>query len=175
MAIALTTSAEQMSALTISTAEPSKAVPTTFGLLARLLAAVAFALVLPVLARATALREGQGDIDVVGGELTDMSGHDLACFRVGEALQLVAVSALFVAAFVMPLFATASNNVVRALLWILGILLTAAGIGAWEGFTGTRAKGEERPPLSWWLGLPLVIALLALVVAAWAARTAIPT
>lgn len=150
-----------------------EALPLLLALLARLLAAAAFACCLPALAQATALREYPGGVDSVAGELTDLSGFDLAIFRVAEGLQLVAVAALFVAAFVLPLAAkaAASSSVIQA-LWPIGLLLTAAGIGGWEALRVHRSDQDDKPPLSWWFGFPLLLALFALVLAAWAARSA---
>lgn len=171
MIFALTASAEQVANLGLVT-EPSKSSLTVLPFIARLLAAVAFALTLPVLARVTAMRDDEGDIDLVAGELTELGGRDLACFRIAEALQLVAVAGLFTAAFVLPLFATLPNGVTRNVFWLLSIVLTALGIGAWEGISPRTVSREDRPPLSWWLGIPLLVALLALVAAAWATRAA---
>lgn len=138
-------------------------------LLARLLAAAAVACCLPVLARSTALREGESELDAVAGELTELSGRDLAIFRVAEALQLVAVSAFFAAAFVLPLAAALPVGQ-RVLLWVAAPLLTAVGIGMWEGLRGARPATAEKPPLSWWFGVPVLLALFALVLAAWVSR-----
>jgi hypothetical protein len=93
--------------------------------------------------------------------------------RVGEAVQLVAVAAFFVAAFVLPLFSQFTAPLVHGLLWIVGLLVVAAGIGLWQGYVASRNRPEsevERPPLTWWLGMPVLLALAALVAAAWAAR-----
>ncbi|MGZ6388255.1 MAG: NADH-quinone oxidoreductase subunit H [Ktedonobacterales bacterium] len=171
MILALTASAEQAGTLGLSAA-PSTGALTMLPLITRLLAAVAFALTLPVLARVTPMREDEGDVDLVASELTELSGRDLACFRIAEALQLVAVAALFTAAFVLPIFATIPNGVTRNLFWLFGVVLTALGIGAWEGIAPRAVSQENRPPLSWWLGVPVLVALLALVAAAWATRGA---
>ncbi len=169
--LALTASAEQAATLDLIAA-PSKDVLTVLPLIARILAAVAFALTLPMLARVTSMREDEGDVDLVASELSELSGRDLACFRIAEALQLVAVAGLFTAAFLLPLFATLPNGLMRNLFWLFGIVLTALGIGAWEGIAPRSVSQEDRPPLSWWLGVPLLVALLALVAAAWATRGA---
>lgn len=169
MILALTASAEQAATLGLLAA-PSKDALTVLPLIARLLAAVAFALTLPVLARVTPMREDEGDVDLVASELSELSGRDLACFRIAEALQLVAVAGVFTAAFLLPLFASLSSGLTRNLFWLLGIVLTALGIGVWEGIAPRTVSHEDRPPLSWWLGVPLLVALLALVAAAWATR-----
>ena len=167
MALALSATAEQFSTLGLSAA-PTKT--TTIALATRILAAAAFCFTLPVLARAASLRSGEGNGELLGGELAEISGRDLAYFRIGETIQLVAVSALFVAAFILPIFAGVHGNIARAVIWIGGLVVTAAGIGAWEGYTGRQPQSAERPPLSWWVGWPVLLALLALVAAAWAAR-----
>lgn len=171
MILALTASAEQAATLDLIAA-PSKDGLTVLPLFARVLAAVAFALTLPLLARVTSMREDEGDVDLVASELSELSGRDLACFRIAEALQLVAVTGLFTAAFVLPLFATLPNGLTRNLFWLFGIVLTALGIGAWEGIAPRTVSQDDRPPLSWWLGVPLLVALLALVATAWATRGA---
>jgi hypothetical protein len=108
----------------------------------------------------------------VAGELSEVNGRDLAVFRLAEAVQLVAVTAFFAAAFVLPLLVTLSASL-RDIVWIVVLLVSAAGIGAWEGTRGGHlATTGDKPPLSWWFGLPLVLALFALVLAAWAARGA---
>jgi hypothetical protein len=78
--------------------------------------------------------------------------------------------AFFAASFVLPLLAPAPAGV-RTAAWIVAPLLSAAGIGAWEAVRGvqTNPKGEQ-PPLSWWFGVPLLVALFALVAASFAAR-----
>ncbi len=60
-------------------------------------------------------------------------------------------------------------------IWVLGLLLVALGIGAWQGWQARQPRAEsetERPPLTWWLGVPVLLALAALVAAAWATRGA---
>lgn len=169
LALAVTVIAEQLGTLGLAGVP---AVPAnTIAVVARIFAALAMALVLPALARAVALRVGASAdaADLPGGELAEISGRDLAFFRIGEALQLVASAAFFTAAFLLPIFARL-NTTGRAVVWVAGIVITCAGIGAWEGFAGDRPEGEERPPLSWWLGIPLLLALVALVAAAWAQR-----
>jgi formate hydrogenlyase subunit 4 len=171
LTLAIATIAQQVNGLQIGLGDQTSNSPlTNVAILARLLAAVAFACCLPVLARATAVREGEDSPALVGNELTEASGRDLALFRVAEALQLVAVVAFFAAAFVLPVLATAPAGV-RTAAWIVAPLLTAAGIGAWEALRGTQAnpKGDQ-PPMSWWFGLPLLAALFALVAASFAAR-----
>jgi len=142
-------------------------------LVARVLAAAAFACALPVLARATVERDRGGESELLAGEATELTGRDLFALRLGEALQIVAAAGLFVAAFILPIFAGVTNLVARDVIWVVGLLVVAAGIGAWEGWRarrGTAAGEAEGPPLTWWLGAPVLIALVALVVAAWASR-----
>lgn len=167
MALALSATAEQFATLGLN-ATPART--TTIALATRILAAAAFCFTLPVLARAASLRAGEGNGELLGGELAEISGRDLAYFRIGEILQLVAVSALFVAAFILPIFANVHGNIGRAIVWIVGLAVTAAGIGAWEGYAARQPASPDRPPLSWWVGWPVLLALLALVAAAWAAR-----
>lgn len=106
-------------------------------------------------------------------ELAELSGRDAAILRIGEGLQLVAVAAFFVLAFLLPVLTQINNVAWVGVIWALGLLLTAAGIGAWQGWRakqGTVERETERPPLTWWLGVPVLLALAALVAAAWATR-----
>jgi formate hydrogenlyase subunit 4 len=172
MALALAATAEQVAVLGFTTA-PTGTWPPAISLIARILAAAAFACTLPVLARVTALREGGSDGEQVAGELTELSGRDLLAFRVGEALQLVAVAAVFVAAFVLPILTVVTGAMGRGVIWLVGVLLAAASVGLWEGWRASQGRSPrevERPPLTWWLGLPALLALAALVAAAWASR-----
>ncbi len=173
MVLALSALAQQVNTLQITPLihAQSGAQLNWLALLARVLAAAAFACCLPVLARATALLEGEGDADLAAGELAEASGRDLAAWRVAEGLQLVAAVAFFAAAFIQPLLVTASAQI-RAAAWIVVPILAAIGIGAWEGLRGAQPATSDRPPLSWWFGLPLLLALFALVAAAFAARGA---
>ncbi len=220
MGLALAATAEQMGSLRLDIAPQGASLPL-ISLLARVLAALAFACVLPVLARvmvpqalvkaAAAAREAPEAVETDGADETDaaegaesaedagdvedlddgeddeaeapavgaslneleLTGRDAVMLRVGEALQLVAVSAFFIAAFVLPLFSQFTAPLVHWLLWIVGLLVVAAGIGLWQGYVASQNRPEsevERPPLTWWLGMPVLLALAALVAAAWAAR-----
>lgn len=173
MVLALGALAQQVNTLQIA---PLVHAPTAqqinwLSLLARILAAAAFACCLPVLARTSALREGEGDADLAAGELAEASGRDLAAWRVAEGLQLVAAVVFFATAFIQPVMVTASPQL-RGVAWVAAPILTAVGIGAWEGLRGAPSAKGDRPPLSWWFGLPLLLALFALVAAAFAARGA---
>ncbi len=168
MALALTAAAEQLATLKLDLA-PSHTPLSTIALVTRILAAAAFAVTLPVLARASSPQSGDTAIELEGGELSEISGRDLASFRIGEALQLAAVAAVFLAVFVLPIFATLPAGAGRTAIWVIGALITAAGIGAWEGIA-SRRTAPSRAPLSWWLEIPLLLALIALVAAAWASR-----
>jgi NADH:ubiquinone oxidoreductase subunit H len=169
MILAITATAQQVSTLVLLY-EVTKAPLSPLSLIGRLLAAAAFACALPVLAHRSALHEGDGAIDVLSSEVTQLTGQDLVYFRVGEALQLVAVSGFFVAAFLLPVVRQLPAGGSRTLFWVVFTILTAAGIGVWEGLSGKIRRGDERPPLSWWLGLPLLLSLAALVATAWATR-----
>lgn len=171
MILALAANAEQLSTLSLTLPHSTVPLPT-FGLITRLLAALAFIFTLPALARLSHLRSGQRGGELLAGELTELSGADLAGFRLAEAFQLVAVAAVFTALFVLPLF-PGSFGTGQSLLWLVGIVLTVVGVGVWDGISSRgAAPAQERPPLTYWLGLPLLVAMLALVAAAWAARGA---
>ncbi|HUY77009.1 MAG TPA: NADH-quinone oxidoreductase subunit H [Ktedonobacterales bacterium] len=183
--LALTAAAQVLGQLTL-TPLPTGVLPS-FTLLTLALCIAAFACALPVLAHVTPLHADGADLDTPGDELSELSGRDLAFFRVGEALQLVACAALLVTAFVLPLVAGwlaglthVFSNVIkngavdaglaRVLVLLVGVALVAAGLGAWDGIYTRRPSSGERPPLSWWFGLPILLGMAALVAAAWATR-----
>jgi formate hydrogenlyase subunit 4 len=172
VALALSALAQQLGTLEIGpVAAPSTTSLAPLAVVARLLAAAAFACCLPVLARVSSLREGDGDVDLAAGELSEASGRDLAAWRLAEALQLVAATAFFAAAFIQPIL-TATSQGLRIAAWIAVPLLAAIGVGAWEGLRGAQPATGDKPPLSWWFGPPLLLALFALVASAFAARAA---
>lgn len=170
LALSLTAIAQQFNTLTIFNA-PVKS-PGGVLIAARVLAALAFVCVLPVLTRTTAIRESRDAADAVPDELLEVTGRDLFCFRLGEAIQLAATAGFFIAVCVVPFVSTTLSPAGVTILWMLGLLLTAAGIGIWDAVRGRIAVGEDHPPLTWWLGWPLLLALAALVVTAWATRGA---
>jgi formate hydrogenlyase subunit 4 len=174
--LAVAAMAEQQAVLRLDVAPLGHSLPLV-SLLARVLAALAFACTLPVLARGMVLRApgaaSAAESTPVADELGELSGRDAVALRIGEALQLVAVAAFFVAAFLLPLFTQVSAPVGVGVIWVLGLLLVALGIGAWQGWQARQPRAEsetERPPLTWWLGVPVLLALAALVAAAWATR-----
>lgn len=192
LVLAVTVAAYQLD--TLGLAGTPKTAPNWVGVAARVLAALTFVAVLPVLARTTSVGARTNDVadtydaddtddvpeaseanstSAPADELGELAGRDLASFRLAEALQLVAAAAFFVAAFVLPIVPGISKGVWYGVLWVAGVLLTAVGLGVWEGFVAKRPatmEGTERPPLTWWLGWPLLIALVALVAASWAVR-----
>jgi formate hydrogenlyase subunit 4 len=141
-----------------------------FNLLAVGLGAIAFLCALPALAALTPLRSGDNAGELAAGEATDLSGHDLAFLRIGEALQLVACGGFFALAFVSPFITRITNSVAHGVALLVAAIVVALGLGVWEGRFGQRPEGEERPPLNWWVGAPTLIGLAALVAAAWATR-----
>lgn len=143
-----------------------------FNYLGVVFGALAFLCALPALAALSPVRTDDTGAELVAGEATDLSGHDLALLRIGEAIQLVACGAFFAVAFVSPLITRITNPVAHGVALLVVAILVAAGLGAWEGRFGQRPEGEEHPPLSWWVGAPTLIALAALVAAAWATRGA---
>jgi formate hydrogenlyase subunit 4 len=169
MVLAITAAAQQVSTLVLLY-EVTKTPLPPLSLIGRLLAAAAFACALPVLAHRSALHESDGAGDPLSSEVAELTGQDLVYFRVGEALQLVAVSGFFVAAFLLPVVRQLPEGGSRTLFWVVFTILTAAGIGVWEGLSRKLPKGETASPLSWWLGLPLLLSLAALVATAWATR-----
>ncbi len=184
-ALALTAAAQVLGQLTFLPLPVST--PSSTILLTLALCVAAFACALPALAHVTPLREDEPELDTLGGELSELSGRDLAFFRVGEALQLVACAALLVTAFVLPFVSgwlsglthafsglvkngAVDSGLARALILLIGVALVAAGLGVWDGVYVRRPTTADRPPLSWWFGLPILLGLAALVAAAWATR-----
>ena len=85
VALALSALAQQLGTLEIGpVVAPSTTSLAPLAVVARLLAAAAFACCLPVLARMSSLREGDGDVDLAAGELSEASGRDLAAWRLAE-------------------------------------------------------------------------------------------
>lgn len=141
-----------------------------FNLLAVALGGIAYLTALPALAALTPLRATDGAAELAAGEATDLSGHDLAFLRIGEALQLVASAAFFALAFASPLLTRITNPVAHGVALLVVAILVAVGLGVWDARFGRRTEGDDRPPLSWWVGAPTLIALAGLVAAAWATR-----
>ncbi|HET9979221.1 MAG TPA: hypothetical protein VFQ32_02180, partial [Ktedonobacterales bacterium] len=81
-----------------------------------------------------------------------------------------AVAGFFIAVFALPFFSTSPQPAALAILWIVGLLVVAVGIGIWDALRDRIPPSEDHPPLTWWLGWPLLVALAALVVTAWATR-----
>ncbi len=141
-----------------------------FTYIAVILAGVAFLTALPTLAALTPLHAADDASELVAGEATELSGHDLAFLRIGEALQLVACGGFFALVFISPLITRITNPVANGIALLVAALLVAVGVGVWDGRFGKSASTGEQPPLSWWVGAPTLIALAALVAAAWATR-----
>ncbi len=135
---------------------------------ARIVAGLAYLACLPVLARLTPLRTGQGSLDLVGGELTELSGRELLIMRLAEWLQLVAALALGIALFVLPFFHT---DAARALAAIGFALIVTAVLGIWEGI-GSKIVGRDdmAPPFSVWLGTPTLVGIFAILLVIFAQR-----
>jgi formate hydrogenlyase subunit 4 len=169
MALAVTAAAQTFISLRLDTVTTPASAPTII-LLTRALAAAAFACALPVLARATTLTQVDQQAPLPSSELGEVSGRNLAAFRVGEALQLVAVAAVFVTVFIVPLAGGVTNTTVRYLIWAVAILAVAVAVALWDALRNQAVERAERPPITWWLGVPVLLALAALVAAAWAGR-----
>jgi formate hydrogenlyase subunit 4 len=169
MVLGLTAMAQLRGTLTLWDAKASVG-QAPFTTLALLLAGVAFLVALPALAVGSPMRLGAGSGETLAGEATELSGQDLALLLIGEALQLVACVGLFTLVFVAPLAANIQSGVTRGVVEVAAALVVAAGLGLWEGRRSRPPVESDQPPLSWWAGLPMLIALVALVLAAWATR-----
>ncbi len=167
--LAITSLALAHGALTLGDAATTTG-QAPFSIIAVILSALTFLCALPVLAAVAPLRADDGAAELAAGEATDLSGHDLAFLRIGEALQLVACGAFFALAFASPLLTRVTNVVAHGVALFVVALLVAAGLGAWEGRFSLSGEGVERPPLTWWAGIPTLLGLAALVAAVWATR-----
>ncbi|HEX9067956.1 MAG TPA: NADH-quinone oxidoreductase subunit H [Ktedonobacterales bacterium] len=173
VALATTAMAQQLDSLRLD-GVLSSASSVGVAQIARVLAAGACACALPVLARRTSMRRAEEGTTDLYDEAADLSGRDLMLFRLSEALQMIAFAIFFGVVFVVPIFAHWIKG--SAYLIALGIvaLATALGLGLWDFFGTPPTESEDRPPLSWWLGVPVLLALAALVAASFASRIGTP-
>ncbi|MBA3826101.1 MAG: hypothetical protein H0X24_19650, partial [Ktedonobacterales bacterium] len=138
-----------------------------FGL-ARIVAGLAYLTCLPQIARLTAIREGQGSLDLVGNELTELSGRELLTMRIAEWVQLVAALGLGIALFVLPFF-TGDRN--RAIAAVIAAVLVAVGLGAWEGLsTYLRPREDTEAPIATWFGTQTFLGIIAILLIVMAQR-----
>jgi formate hydrogenlyase subunit 4 len=142
--------------------------PRLFGL-TRIMAGLAYLTCLPMLTRLTPIRAGQGGLELVGNELTELSGRELLVMRIGEWIQLVAALGFGIAVFVLPFFHTNGQRVIAALV---SAVVVAIGLGLWEGAgTYLRAAHDElEAPLAVWFGTPTFLAIISLLVLVLAQR-----
>ena len=171
--LATTAMSQQLQGLRLDTVLKSSATDA-IAQISRVLAAGACACALPVLARRTSMRRAEEGSTFLYDEAAELSGRDLMLFRLSEALQMFAVSVFFGMVFIVPIFAHWIKG--SGYLIVLGVvaLATALGLGLWDFFGTPPTESEDRPPLSWWLGVPVLLALAALVAASWAARVVTP-
>jgi NADH:ubiquinone oxidoreductase subunit H len=149
--------------------------PNLFGLdanklfgLARIAAGVAYLTCLPQIARLTPIREGQGSLDLVGNELTELSGRELLTMRIAEWVQLIAALGLGIALFVLPFFTGDRNRTIAA---VVAALVTAIGLGMWEGMgTYLRPREDNDAPLSIWFGTQTFLGIIAILLIVMALR-----
>lgn len=127
----------------------------------RILAGLAYLTCLPALARITPIREGQGAIELVGSELTEMSGRELMVMRVAESIQFVAVIGVGVTLFVLPFFAT---DGARGIAAIISAIVLTIGLGLWEGLGAQLRQREDFvTPYSIWFGAQTFFGILAVL------------
>jgi NADH:ubiquinone oxidoreductase subunit H len=137
--------------------------------LTRIIAGLAYLACLPTLAKLTPIREGQGGLDLVGNELTEMSGRELLVMRIGEWIQLVAALGLGIVLFVLPFFST---DGARAIAALVAAVVAAVLLGVWEG-AGTYlrpARDELEAPLTIWFGTPTFLGIISLLILVLAQR-----
>lgn len=168
LVFAMASAAQLVQGLTADHA-PTKTAPNAITIVALILAAAAFAGVVPALVRPSAVSQDAGE-GVDAGALDEVSGRDYGIARVGEYVQLAAVAALFVTVFLQPFFRVVAAGAGRGILWVVALVLTVVGVGAWEGFRLRNGRTEETSVLAWWSGIPLLLSLAALVATAWALR-----
>lgn len=151
-----------------STSQGLLTAPRLFGL-TRILAGLAYLTCLPMLTRLTSIREGQGGLELVGNELTELSGRELLVMRIGEWVQLVAALGFGIVIFVLPFFHTDGQRIIAALV---SAVVVAIGLGFWEGAgIYLRVVREElEAPLSVWFGTPTFLAIISLLVLVLAQR-----
>jgi NADH:ubiquinone oxidoreductase subunit H len=127
------------------------------------IAGATYAMCIPGLARLTPVREGYGSLELVSGELTELSGRELLLMRLAESLQFAAVIAFGVAIFILPYF-HANAVLARILIGLASAIVVAAGVGAWEGIS-PRFRSIEDPsePLSVIFGVPTFVGIFALL------------
>lgn len=127
----------------------------------RVLAGITYAFCLPALTKLTPLRTGQGELDLVGSELSELSGRELLLMRLSEWLQLVAAIGFGIVVFVLPFFHT---DLTRGLV-ALGVgIIVAGGIGAWEGSAARFFRRDDLPvPQAIWLGTPTLLSIVAVL------------
>lgn len=169
MVFALASSA-QLSESLLANHAPLQSAPSAVAVIALILAAAAFAGVLPALARSTSVERESDFAELGAGALSEISGRDYAIARLGEYFQLAAAAAVFVTVFLQPFFRAVAVGTGRGILWVVAILLTVVGIGLWEGLRSRFETARDTSLLAWWSGWPLLLSLGALVVAAWALR-----
>jgi NADH:ubiquinone oxidoreductase subunit H len=136
---------------------------------ARMLAGLAYFACLPILARITPIREGQGGMDLVGNELTELSGRELLVMRIAEWMQLIAALGFGIVLFVLPFF---SGDGARAIATVVAALVGSIALGVWDGSGAyLRAAREDLvAPLSIWFGTQTFLGIIALLVLVLAER-----
>jgi formate hydrogenlyase subunit 4 len=135
---------------------------------ARIVAGLAYAVCIPVLARLTPLRTGQGAMDLVGSELTELSGRELLIMRLAEWVQLIAVLGLGIVLFIFPFF---KSDLARGLAALGTALIVAVLLGLWEGVGRHLLGRDEMPaPFSVWLGTPTLVGVFAVLLLIFAQR-----
>lgn len=128
---------------------------------ARIVAGLAYLACLPALTRSTSIGEGHGSLELVGGELTELSGRELFVMRLGEMLQLVAALGFGIVLFVLPFFTT--DNA-RGLAAIITAIVVALGLGGWEGYRAQmQSQDDMAPPVSIWFGMQTFLGVGAIL------------
>jgi len=130
-------------------------------LVTNIIAGFTYLFCIPMLTHQTSIHEGQGSIELVGSELTELSGKELLVMRLAESIQFVAVIGVGLVLFVLPYLHT---DGARILMTIVASIFLALAIGLWEGMAPRlRIFGELQPPISIWLGTPTFLGILSIL------------
>lgn len=129
--------------------------------LTSIIAGLAYFACLPELARLSSLHEGAGNLELVGSELTEISGRELFVMRAAEMMQSVAAIGFGITLFVMPFF---TNDIARGLVAFVSLCVAALLLGWWEGLAPfLRTSEDDSAPIAIWVSVPTFLGVLAIL------------